>query len=164
MEIAYIKKILEVKKLKSELEKKLNISIKISGNNLIYEGDSLDEYIASLVFDAINFGFSVRKSLLLCDEGMMFRVIHIKEHTKRNLKDVKARLIGTKGKTKKTISEISGCHVLIKESEVGIIGSAEDIDNAVTALINIIRGSKQANMYRFLERMNREKKAHDAGI
>jgi len=119
----------------------------------------LDEFEAEKVFDAINFGFSAKKALLLLNEDSLFRKVHIKDFTKRNdLRAVRARLIGLHGKTRKTIEEISGCYLVITDSDVGIIGDAEYIDEAVTAIINLIKGAKQSNTYFFLERMNKEKK------
>ncbi|MBU0760500.1 MAG: hypothetical protein KJ600_00190 [Nanoarchaeota archaeon] len=154
METIYVKRMREVEKLKLQLEKKLNVKIKILGRNVVIDGSSLDEYDARIFFDAVNFGFSVKKALLLKEEDFVFRVVHIKDYTKRNLKVVKSRLIGKKGKTRRTISLISGCEVLIKEGEVGIIGDAEDVEDTETAIINIIKGSKQSNVYRYLEKMN----------
>jgi rRNA processing protein Krr1/Pno1 len=40
----------------------------------------------------------------------------------------------------------------MKNNEVGIIGSPELIKNAGDAVISIIHGSKQANVYSFLEK------------
>jgi KH domain-containing protein len=158
METVYLKKIGEVRKLKPELEKKLNVAITISKGRVTMKGSSLDEYDALKVFEAIGFGFGVRKALKLKEEDSVFKIVHIKEHTKRNLTDIKSRLIGTHGKTRKTISVISGCEVVIGESDVGIIGYVEDVERAETAVISLIKGSKQANTYRYLERMNRAKK------
>ena len=158
METVYLKKIGEVKKLKFQLEKKLDVKLKIVKGRVDIVGTAVDEYDAVRVFDAIGFGFSVRKALKLKEDDTIFKLVHIKEYTKRNLRDVKARLIGTHGKTKKTISEISGCEVIIGESDVGIIGYAEDVESAEIAVINLIKGSKQANIYRYLERMNLAKK------
>jgi KH domain-containing protein len=158
METVYLKKIGEVKKMKLQLEKKLKVKIKITRGRVDFEGSSLDEFDALQVFEAVAFGFGVRKALRLLEEDIIFRRIHIKEYTKRNLKDVKARLIGTHGKTRKTISLITDCDVLIGESEVGILGFVEDVENASIAIINVIKGAKQANAYAYLERMNRVKK------
>lgn len=158
METFYIKKIKEFTKAKKRIEKKLGLTITIKDHRVTVQGDSIDEYAAEQVFDAINFGFSITKALELADAEVVFKRIHIKEFTKRNLKDVKARLIGTHGKTRKTLSEISGCEVKINESEVGILGDVENVDDVYTAVVHIIKGSKQSNMYKFLERMNREKK------
>ncbi len=152
----------EVRKNLPALEEKLNVKIKISGKKVNIEGNSLDEYEASLVLEAINLGFSAEKAMLLKNEDTIFRKINIRKFTRRkNLEDVRARLIGKYGTTKKTIEEVSDCYIVIKDNNIGIIGSAEDIDNILTAITNLIRGSKQANVYNYLERMNAAKKNLD---
>lgn len=158
METIYLKKLNGVRKLKKELEEKLEIKIETKGHGAVIDGTPLNEFIAKKVFDAINFGFSVTKAVQLKYEDMDFKIIRIKDHTKRNLKDVKSRLIGTHGKTRKTISDIADCDILIKESEVGVIAEAESVDEIATAIVKIIKGSKQSNSYKYLERMNRIKK------
>lgn len=158
MDTIYLKKISEVTKNKQELEKKLNVKIHLSGNKVLIDGDSLDEYDAVRILDAVNFGFSVKKALLLKREDMLFRVVRIKEHTKRNLRDIKSRLIGKSGKTRRTLSQVSGCEILIRESEVGIIGDTEAVMDVETAITSLIKGAKQSNMYHYLEKRNREKK------
>ena len=164
METIFIRRINDVKKSKLELERKLNVKIKILENKVTVIGDTLEEYDAIKVFDAIQFGFSIKKSLLLKQEDFIFRKIHVRDHTKRNLRDIQSRLIGKNGKTKRIISEISGCEILIKEGEVGIVGYFEDVENTSTALISLIKGSKQSNMYKYLEKMNKRNDAFDLGL
>jgi ribosomal RNA assembly protein len=158
METLYFTSIKELSKNKKELEEQLNVKINIDGKQVTIEGKTVDEFTALKVLDAMNFGFSAKKSLTLRNEEIMFKKIRIKNHTRRTLRDIKSRLIGTHGKTKKTMSEISGCEILIRESEVGFIGDVEVIEDMERAIINLIKGSKQANMYRYLERRNRERK------
>jgi len=158
MEEIYCYRMREVVKNKSKLEKELGVNISVDGKKVLVDGDGVEEYEAELVFAAIDFGFTIKQALSLKDEEMMFRRIHIKDYTKRKLEDVKARIIGSKGKARRTMEEISGCKILIKENEVGVIGYADDVENVVTAIIHIIKGSKQSNMYAYLERMNRVKK------
>ncbi len=158
METVYLRNVREVTKYRKELEKKLNVKIEIRGRKVVLDGDTVDEYDALQVFEAIGFGFSVNRALALTEEDVVFRKIHIKNHTKRSLRSVLGRLIGTYGKTRKTISEISGCDILVKGGEAGIIGDAERVEDVERAIIHLIEGSKQSNMYRFLERMNRERK------
>lgn len=148
----------DVRKNLEKLEKKLDVSIKILGKRVEISGEAMQEFVALQVFEAISFGFTVHKALRLSEEDTQFKIIHIKSHTKRNLKDIRARLIGTQGKTRKTLSEISGCDIIITEGEVGIIGDVEKVDDVSRAIIHMIEGAKQSNMYKFLERMNRVKK------
>lgn len=149
----------EFRKYQSELESKLHVKISLSPGQIQFEGESYDEYAASLVFDAVDFGFNVKKALQLCDEETIFRRIHIKDHTRRkNLADVRARLIGSHGKTRRVIETVSNCDVIIHDTEVGILGNVNDVDGAETAVISLIKGTKQTNVYRYLEKRNAQRK------
>lgn len=145
---------------KEKIEEKLNVKLSIKGKQIEIEGAPVEEYEARTVIEALEFGFRLKDALRLADESIMFRKIPIKNFTNRkNMEEVRGRVIGSEGKTKHTLEEISGCAVAIHNNHVGIIGPAEDIEEATTAVINLIKGSKQANVYRFLERMNAAK--HD---
>jgi len=159
MENLYLKKTTEIRKRKKFLENKLNIKIAIQGKKITIKGETLDEYEASNVLKAISFGFSANTAILLKEPDYSFREIAIKDFTnKKNLETVRARLIGKHGKTKETLEKISDCRIIIKDNDVGIIGSSEEIEYAITAITNIIKGSKQSNAYGYLERINREKR------
>ena len=119
----------------------------------------MDEYEASLVLDAINLGFPSKTAVLLKEEDIIFEKINIKDFTRRkNLSVIRSRLIGTHGKTKKTLEGISGCKIIIKDNAVGIIGPAESIEYVITGVTNLIRGTKQTNIYKYLERVNTKRK------
>jgi ribosomal RNA assembly protein len=155
----YCQRLTELKKEKKFLEKSLSIKITIKGKMITMEGDALNEYEALMVLDAINLGFSAQTASLLQNESYTFEKINIKDYTRRKDLDViRGRLIGTHGKTKKTIEQISHCAIKIKDNLIGIIGPADEIQYALTAITNIIKGTKQTNAYRYLERINTEKK------
>lgn len=154
-----------IRREKRLLEQQLRVGITLSDRRVTIEGAPLDEYIAQLVLEAMSFGFTPKQALQLKSEDMAFKKLHIRDFTRRkNLKDVCARLIGKEGKTKRTIEGIADCNVIISKSEVGIIGNAASIDATVQAIQNIIKGSKQANVYRYLERRNAERKKHGDGL
>ena len=75
----YSENLLKLKKQKEFLEKKLHIKIKIKGKRVLFSGEPLEEYEASLVLDAIDFGFPVETAILLIDESLAFEKINIKE-------------------------------------------------------------------------------------
>lgn len=159
MDTVYSKRLNEIKREKKFLERTLKIKISIEGRKISFEGNPLNEYEASLVFDAINMGFSARTATLISDSDFVYEKLNIKHFTKkRNLELIRGRIIGTHGKTKNTLEQISGCVIKIKDSEIGIIGPAEKIQYAITAITNIIKGTKQNNAYKYLERINTEKK------
>ncbi|MBX4196312.1 hypothetical protein KW805_01865 [Candidatus Pacearchaeota archaeon] len=155
----------EIRRTKDELEQKLGVKITVVGRKVTIEGDALEEYEASIILDAISFGFSAKKALALKEEDMIFRKIPIRNFTRRkDLREVKSRIIGSEGKTKKTVETIAGCQLVIQQNSVGVIGSSEAVDAAETAIVNIIKGSKQANAYQYLERMNQSRKTHEEGL
>ena len=165
MENITLEKTKELIRAKKELESKLNVKLIIKGKRVEINGNSLDEYEASMVVEAIGFGFPADVALLVKEEDFMFRKIHIKDFTRRkNLEEVRSRIIGTHGKTKKTIEQISDTNIIIKDNEIGIIGNTESIEYAITAITNIIKGSKQSNAYGYLEKINRSKKDTGLGL
>jgi ribosomal RNA assembly protein len=158
METLPIERKKEILRTKKKLEKNLNVSLTLKGKNLVIEGKPMDEYEANLVLDAINFGFPTEKALLLKDEEMQFQIIPIKDFTrKKDLSQVRARIVGTKGKTLKTLEEISGCFIKLKDNEVGVLGPAESLQTTITTIQNLIKGTKQANVYHYLEKQNKNK-------
>lgn len=159
MESYHIQQTQEIKKNLSLLQQKLGVGINLSKKNIIIEGDSLHEYEASIVFEAVQAGFSVKEALILLNEDMFFRKIPIKSFTRRKkLSEVRGRIIGSEGKTKRTLENIANCKISIKNNYVAIIGSAEQIETTTTALISLIKGSKQSNVYHYLESANTNKK------
>ncbi len=159
MEIIYIENPRKIRQNKEAIEKKIEIKITQKGKQLELEGEPFEEYQARIIIEALDFGFSLKEALRLTDESILFRKIPIKQFTKRkDLEEVRGRVIGTEGKTKRTVEEVSGSSVVLHNNLVGIIGPAEGIEEATTAVTNLIKGSKQANVYRFLERMNAAKK------
>lgn len=162
METLYFNKTAELRKERQQLEKRMNVSITLEGRKVTVEGDPLDEYEARLVLEAMEFGYSAKKALMLLDDGYIFRKLPLKNFTRRkDMSVVRGRLIGKEGKTKHALENISGCEIIVRDDAVGLLGSAESIEEATTAITNLIRGSKQANVYRFLERMNTARKELD---
>jgi len=157
-----IKKVYENKNL---LEKKLSVKINIEGRRLSIHGNEVDEFVASGVFDAIEMGFDIETALLISEQDYILEKIEIKNLTKRhNLAEVRARIIGTDGRTKALIEELSDCHIVLHDNKVGIIGESETIRTCMHAIKSIIHGSKQANVYAYLEKQRKILHPSDLGL
>lgn len=144
-------------KAKERLEKELNIKISNEGIELFLEGNAENEYIAEQVLNSINFGFSIKTALLIKKHDLMFETLNIKDYMRgKNIIRVKGRIVGESGRALKTLSQLSDCYFEIKGNQVGIIGDPENIENAQNAIIMLIKGSKHANVYSFLERSQPE--------
>jgi len=160
-----LKNIKKVYENKSLLEKKLSVKINIEGRKLSIHGNEIDEYIASSVFDAIEMGFDIETSLLISEQDYVLEKIEIKNLTNRhNLSEVRARIVGTDGRTKALIEELSDCHIVLHDNEVGIIGESETIRTCIHAVKSIIQGSKQANVYSYLEKQRKIMHPSDLGL
>lgn len=149
----YIEKIPRIVKNKKQLEKSLNLKISNRGKEVYIEGNAEDEYIGEKVLEAINFGFPISHALAIKQKELLFEIINIKDYTKRkDLERIRGRIIGTQGKTLQTISQVGDCFLEIKDNEVGIITSPENIKTIQESIINLIQGSKTSNVYKRLEK------------
>jgi len=153
MKIIISEKFPRVVRNKKKLGEKLEVRINNRGKEITIEGSPVNEYAAEKVIEAIDLGFSLSTALLIKEEDFTFEVINIKDHTNRkDLERIRARLIGTQGKTLKTLHDLTNCNFELKDNQIGIIGNPEDIENAQNAVIAIIKGAKQSNIYSFLEK------------
>jgi ribosomal RNA assembly protein len=153
METIYCEKVPRIIKNKKKLEDKLNIKIKNRGKEVTIEGKPEDEYVAEKVIDALNFGFPFSIALLVKDEDNILEILNIKDYTKRkDLERIRARIIGKGGKTLATLHQLTKCNFELKDNQVGIIGDPEYIENAQEAIISLIKGTKQSNVYSHLEK------------
>ncbi|MCX6749859.1 MAG: KH domain-containing protein [Candidatus Pacearchaeota archaeon] len=146
-------KIIRIIKSKGILEKELNVTLEINGNEISISGKPEEEYIAERVIEALDFGFPFSAALEIKKEDILFEILNIKECTpKKNFERVRGRVIGKEGKALKTISSLSDCHIELSGNKVGIIGNCENIRNAEEACKLLIKGSKHANVYAYLEK------------
>jgi KH domain-containing protein len=159
MQEIFVEELGLILKNKLKIEKSLGIRILNHSRDIIFEGKAENEFIALNFFEAIKLGFSVDKALLLKNDQIILQILNIKDLTKRkDLREIKARIIGTEGKTIANLCLLTGCHFSIKDNRVGVIGDAEDISEAVIALESLIKGAKQANVYSRLEKERKKKK------
>jgi len=164
MKTIYSEKLPRILKNKKRLEKELNVKITNRGKEVSVNGDSEDEYIAEKIIDALNFGFPFSVAMLIKKEDFLLEIINIKEHTKRHdLERVRARIIGKGGKTLKTLQQLTKCFFELKNNELAVIGDPEKIKNAQEAIISLIKGTKQSNVYGFLEK-HQVKSVFDLGL
>ena len=121
--------------------------------------DNFDIYIAGQVVHAISRGFNPEIAETLANEENISEYIDISAFTKGN-KDkmirLRSRVIGTKGRAREMIEQLTNTHIVVYGKTVGIIGRTENVLSAKRAVENLLRGSKHGNVYAMLER-EREK-------
>ena len=138
---------------KKVLESSLGVKIYRKGGLIFMEGSAEDEYLTLEIIEAINMGFTADEALSLKETGFGFQKLNIKTLTRRkDIKEVKGRLIGTRGKALKTLESLAGCYIRLHDSTIGIIGPIEDVDLAAAAIRKLVQGSPHNKVYGFLER------------
>jgi len=150
-------KIARIIKNKKNLEKDLNVKIKNRGKEVYLSGEPEDEYLAEKIIEALEFGFPFSTAMLIKKEDFDFITINIKDcANQKNLERVRGRVIGKNGKALKTLSSLSNCSFEIKDNQIGIIGDPDCIKGAEEACKSILKGSKHANVYSYLEKHHPE--------
>ncbi len=147
----------KIRKVIPVIESKVKVKIQFNKGSIAIRGNELNEYLVEKVLQAVDFGFDIENALLLLNEDFVLEFINIKEHTHRkNLTDIRARLVGTGGRAKRTIEELTGGIVVLNSNSVGIIVDNEHLSQAVQGIISLIQGSKHGNVFAYLEKQNAE--------
>ncbi len=75
-----------------------------------------------------------------------------------DIKRIKGRIIGTEGKTRKLIEELTEADVVVYGHTVGIIGSFTEADAARNAVQMVIDGCEHHTVYNYLQKKRTELK------
>lgn len=157
-------RIARVIKNHKRLMEELNVKITNRGREVTIIGTPEDEYIAAQTIEALNFGFPYLEAISMKKEGKLMETVNIKEYTsRRDMEQVRGRLIGQGGKALRTLSNLTGCAVELKENTIGIIGEPENLERAASAAIAIAKGAKHSSVWRELEN-SQPKPIYDLGL
>ncbi|MEK6914275.1 MAG: KH domain-containing protein [Nanoarchaeota archaeon] len=165
MQEIYVQNIKEIIRTKTKLEKELGVKITNKGRIFFIDGTPENEFLALEVVEGIKLGFSADRALELKQEDFIIQKINIKNITRRNdLERIRARLIGTKGKTLKTLRNLTNCDFSITNNEIGIIGPIDEIEEALQSVTSLVQGSKQGNVYSRLEKNGKIKRKENLNL
>jgi ribosomal RNA assembly protein len=109
---------------------------------------------------AIARGFSPERAYRLLREDTYLGIVDIKEATGKKRKDairrIRSRVIGTGGRARERIEELSGCSVSVQGSTVALIGQEGQLERATRAVQLLLRGSEHSTVFRMLAHDRRE--------
>lgn len=144
----------ETKKL-LENQGKVTLDIDSNGGDVIIFGeDSINVFEMKDVIKAIARGFSPETALQILKEDYAFELIDITEYTGKSNKKMlrmKGRVIGSEGKSRNKIEQITGTNISVYGKTIGIIGTIENVALARGAIDLLLTGSPHANVYKWLE-------------
>ncbi|MFZ2071282.1 MAG: KH domain-containing protein [Halobacteriota archaeon] len=148
--------------VKDEIEQKSTSRICVDSENGavsiegVEGGDPVKTLRVADVISAIGRGFSPEKAVaLIDDERLLFDLIPLDHLTPKALKRVKGRIIGQKGKTRRTIENLTGVKISIYGKTVSFIGLSYQIRVAHDVIEMLIKGAPHSAVYGFLERKMR---------
>ncbi len=155
--------------VKTTIEKKLSVELRIdsqTGNvEIVLMPTAQDPTVlfrAREVVTAIGRGFSPEHAFrLLEDDEAVLEVIDLREifgRSQADVKRVKGRIIGKKGKTRSIIEELTEVTVCVYGHTVSIVGDMDQVNVAKEAINMLLRGSLHGTVYRYLHRKRRELK------
>ncbi|MBI2646915.1 KH domain-containing protein [Candidatus Woesearchaeota archaeon] len=149
--------------MKKEIEEatktKLNIDSK-EGDVFLSGEDAIGLYTAREIIKAIGRGFNPEVAKLLLKSDYVFDIVDLGEYVKSKdtIIRLKGRVIGKEGKSRKLIEELTESNISIFGKTISIIGLPEYAANAKQGIELLLRGSRHAIVYRWLERRRRELK------
>ena len=155
-------------KAKQYIEDRLNVKIDVESEGSVTikltekASDPSMLLKAKDVVTAIGRGFSPEATFrLIRNEDEIFDMIDLRQvfgRSESDIKRVKGRLIGTEGKTRKLIEELTEANVVVYGHTIGFIGSFTQVEAARHAAQMIIEGCQHQTVYRFLQRKRTELK------
>jgi ribosomal RNA assembly protein len=160
-------------KTRGELEQRSGCFIRIDSETgeVSIEDDKAFEPVLVLkvrdVVRAIGRGFSPDHAMRLFQDDTYLDIIDLTEYVGKATKDlerVRARIIGTHGKTRRSIEEATGVEVSILGKTVGIIGEMNEVAVAREAVEMLLGGASHGTVYKMLERTRKELRLHDMGL
>src|SRR3989344_1095990 len=143
-------------KTKRKIESITNTKLKVNSKDGEVEilGEPLEVYQAEPIIRAIARGFNPDIALSLKDEENCFELIDIKHYSgnsKNKISRVKSRLIGAKGRCRKTLEQIADVKISIYGKTIGVIGKIEKVHLARIAVLDILKGAPHGPVYKKLE-------------
>ncbi len=159
--------------VKAKVEKQTGVRILVDSQ----EGDVTVDYSKakdpSAVLSVTDFvvavgrGFSPEKAMMVLDDDWYLEVIDIREYVGKkpaHIARMRARVIGTKGKTRRLFEELTGAYMSVYGNTVALIGDTFQLDVARKALDMLLSGSEHSAVYRFLEGKRAEIKIDGMGF
>jgi ribosomal RNA assembly protein len=144
---------------KQLIERRARVKLDIDTEGEVNIRDNPNDPLASLkVMDlvkAIGRGFAPHRAMRLLDEDEYLEIVEIGDFVGKKsdkLSRMRSRLIGTNGKTRRIIEDLTGANMSIYGSTVALIGNSVQLPIAKKAVEMILRGSEHATVYRYLER------------
>lgn len=151
---------------KKHLEEELGVKLGVDSKEGLVtvkseNAEKGDPFGATRVVEAIGRGFSPQRALRLINEGSVLEIIDLRDYAGRSvnsLERIRGRIIGLKGKSRRVIEELTGCHLSVYGRTVAIIGDAADAQLASEAVRSLATGSQHKTVFNTLQKARTRRK------
>ena len=152
---------------KKNLENKSGIHLEINSRlgEITIEDHNVEDPLQVLKLEsivrAIGRGFSPEHAMKLLSDDTDLYIFNIHDYVSKkesHVRRLKSRIIGTEGKTKRVLEELTDSYISVYGHTVSIISDFENMDIAKRAVDKLLSGSKHATVYRFIESNMRQLK------
>jgi ribosomal RNA assembly protein len=156
----------EIKKgIEDATETRIDID-STEGDVTISGKDAIKLYAAKELVKAIGRGFNPDIAQLLLKQDYTQEIIRIDEFVQKSqMNRVKGRIIGTAGKARRNIEELTETNISVYGKTVGIIGTPDNVALARKAVESLLEGSMHSTVYKWLSKKRKDMKMRefDAG-
>ena len=145
---------------KRELENKSGLHLEIDSRlgEITIDDHNVDDPLQVLKLEsiilAIGRGFSPEHSMKLLNDNNDLFIFNIHDYVSKkesHIRRLKSRIIGTEGKTKRVLEELTDSYISVYGHTVSIITDFVSMDIAKRAIDKLLSGSKHATVYRYIE-------------
>ncbi len=153
---------------KEEIERKCGVTLEIDGKTgearVSYPPEALLEtnpFKAIDIVSAIARGFSPQRAFSLLEEDKLLTMIDLREFSGKSenaMVRIKSRLIGTDGKARRIIEQLSGAEISIYGHTVSIIGGPDESKVAKEAIEKLAKGGTHKSTYEMLQKHRTKQK------
>jgi ribosomal RNA assembly protein len=133
------------------------------GEVFIKGQDTIKLFATREIIKAIGRGFNPESALLLLKPEYCFELININDYikSKSHLDRLRGRVIGSEGRARKNIEELSETSICVYGKTIGIIGETENVAMARRAIDALLTGSTHSSVYKMMEKIRAIKKKRE---
>jgi ribosomal RNA assembly protein len=147
--------------VKKKIEKSSNVKLDIDskeGEVVITGEEGLSLYAAKEIIRAIARGFNPEFALRLLKTDYILEMFDIKNFANSNnaMLRLKGRVIGSEGKSRKIIENLTETSICVYGKTIGILGESQNVAFARKAIENLLKGARHSSVYKWLEKKCKE--------
>jgi ribosomal RNA assembly protein len=147
------------KQIEEATKTKLNVNSE-EGDVVVMGEDALGMFSTKEIIHAIGRGFNPEVAMLLLNQDYNVEFINLGDYikSKNSMERLKGRVIGSEGKSRKVIEDLTECYISVYGKTIGIMGKVENTPTARRAVESLLGGSPHANVYKWLEKQRTKMK------